>query len=120
MPTCCLAEEGIDRAPAHRVEAFRTIQRNGEHLLQVINDILDLSKVEAGKLSLELIRCSPGEVLLDVQRIVKQPAEAKNLPFQIEFRGSRARDDRDRSHAAAAGAGESDRQRDQVHRARER
>jgi PAS domain S-box-containing protein len=82
-----LAEEGIDRAPPHRVEAFRTIQRNGEHLLQVINDILDLSKVEAGKFALELIRCSPSELLIDVQRIVKQPAEVKNLPFNIEFHG---------------------------------
>jgi PAS domain S-box-containing protein len=82
-----LAEEGIDRAPAHRIEAFRTIQRNGEHLLQVINDILDLSKVEAGKLTFERIRCSPSELLFDVQRIVKQPAATKNLPFQIEFIG---------------------------------
>jgi CheY-like chemotaxis protein len=83
-----LAEEGIDRAPVHRVEAFRTIQRNGEHLLQVINDILDLSKVEAGKLVLERIRCSPNEILLDVQRIVKQRAQAKSLPFQIDFVGA--------------------------------
>ncbi len=82
-----LAEEGIDRAPSYRIEAFRTIQRNGEHLLQVINDILDLSKVEAGKLEFEEIRCSPAELLYDVQRIVKQAAEAKNLPFQINFVG---------------------------------
>jgi PAS domain S-box-containing protein len=82
-----LAEEGIDRAPSHRIEAFQTVQRNGEHLLQVINDILDLSKVEAGKLAFERIRCSPAELLFDVQRIVKQPAEAKNLPFHINFVG---------------------------------
>ncbi|MEX2142640.1 MAG: ATP-binding protein [Pirellulales bacterium] len=82
-----LAEEGIDRAPSHRIDAFRTIQRNGEHLLQVINDILDLSKVEAGKLAFERIRCSPSELLFDVQRIVKQPAAAKNLPFHIDFVG---------------------------------
>jgi PAS domain S-box-containing protein len=83
-----LAEEGIDKAPGHRIEAFRTIQRNGEHLLQVINDILDLSKVEAGKLVLEQIRCSPVEVLLDVERMVKQRAEAKNIPLRIEFLGN--------------------------------
>jgi PAS domain S-box-containing protein len=82
-----LAEEGIERAPPHRIEAFQTIKRNGEHLLQVINDILDLSKVEAGKMSLERIRCSPSELLCDVHRIIKQSAAAKQLPFHVDVIG---------------------------------
>ena len=66
-------------------EAVETIQRNGQYLLQLINDILDLSKIEAGKLALELIPCSPAQIVLDVQSAMEVRAQAKGLAFTLEF-----------------------------------
>ncbi len=46
-----------------------TIQRNGRHLLAVVNDILDLSKIEAGKLEIEATRCAPRDIIEDICRL---------------------------------------------------
>jgi two-component system CheB/CheR fusion protein len=65
-------------------EAARTIKRNGEHLLTIINDILDLSKIEAGRQDLETLECSPHEVLMEVVSTMQVPAEAKGLALRVE------------------------------------
>jgi signal transduction histidine kinase len=83
-----LMEDGdLSRAPERRVESIRTIQRNGEHLLSLINDILDLSKIEAGKLTVESVPCSPAQILADVESLMRVRADAKGIAFQIQQEG---------------------------------
>ena len=69
-------------------EALGTIRRNGKHLLEIINDILDLSKIEAEKIVVEQIACSPHEIVAEVASLVRVRAEAKQLAFHLEFSGS--------------------------------
>jgi PAS domain S-box-containing protein len=78
----------MNDAPPERVEAIITIKRNGEHLLSLINDILDISKIEAGKLDMEEIECAPLEVLTEVQQLMRGRAAAKNITLEIECDGS--------------------------------
>lgn len=82
-----LGEPCVDQAPAECVEALRAIQRNGEYLLCLINDILDLSKIEAGKLNVERVACSPARVLADVVSSMRVRAEAKHLALTLECAG---------------------------------
>lgn len=70
--------------PDHN-DAIRTIMRNGDHLLELINDILDLSKIEAGKLSIDPRPCSPLEILQDVKALMRIRAEQKGIAFFIEY-----------------------------------
>ncbi len=69
------------------IEAAKTIKRNGEYLLGIINDILDLSKIEAGKLKVERIPCSPCQIIADVASLMRVRADAKGLPLTVEYDG---------------------------------
>ena len=82
-----LQEDGIEKAPPGRVTNIQTIQKNGQHLLTIINDILDLSKIEAGKMTVEQIKCSPHHIINDVLGLVSHRAQEKNLTLTAEFSG---------------------------------
>lgn len=69
------------------IEAARTIKRNGEYLLNLINGILDLSKIEVGKTEIERAPCSPVRMVVEVASLMRIPAAAKNLPLDVEFVG---------------------------------
>ncbi len=69
------------------LEFTSTVRRNAQHLLQILNDILDLSKIEAGKLSVETLPVSPFQILAEVESLMRVRAVDKNLTFTVECGG---------------------------------
>ena len=78
-----LVDGDVSKAPPRRIEAVRAIQRNGSHLLGIINDILDIAKVDAGKMSLESVTCCPQQLLAEVESLMRVRASEKNLSLRI-------------------------------------
>ena len=77
-----------DQSPSDQLNAIHTVRRNGEHLLQLINDILDISKIEASKLEVEHIECPVAGLVADVRDLMSVRAQQKNLPFNLEYVGA--------------------------------
>jgi PAS domain S-box-containing protein len=63
-------------------EYSATIRRNGDHLLSIINDILDISKIEAGKMEIERIETDPGAVAREVIALMGVRASGKAIMLE--------------------------------------
>ena len=72
-------------APAKMRSVLERVQRNGKHLLGLINDVLDLSKIEAGQLTLSLADYSINEMVQTVIVAVEPLATAKKLALKSEL-----------------------------------
>ena len=84
-----LLEQGdLKEAPPERREAAMRIKRNGEHLLRLLNDILDLSKIEAGKMTVDRIACRPCEIVADVVSLMRIRSDAKGIKFEVKYEGA--------------------------------
>ncbi|MEQ9067920.1 MAG: ATP-binding protein, partial [Gimesia chilikensis] len=79
-------EARTHQMPELFLDSLDTIRRNGGHLMELINDILDLSKIEAGKLDVESIACSPQTIVEEVMELVQVRAEAKGLKLEADFK----------------------------------
>jgi signal transduction histidine kinase len=72
-------------APAKMRQVLDRIQRNGKHLLGLINDVLDLSKIEAGQLTLALADYSMQDVVASVHSAVESLAKEKHIALKVEL-----------------------------------
>lgn len=64
-------------------EYIRIIEDCGRHLLEVINDILDISMIEAGEIDISIVDCPLDELLGEVESQIRLMAEQKNLAFAV-------------------------------------
>lgn len=78
----------LSREPSLSVvqkETIQTIHRSGEHLLSLIEDILDLSKIEANRINVEKISFDLFEILRALEDMLHHKAASKNLQFRFEI-----------------------------------
>lgn len=73
------------QSPSDRLDCIQTIRRNGEYLLELINGILDLSRIEAGRLPVERTTCHPIEVMQDVVQLMQVRGDAKHIELRLAF-----------------------------------
>ncbi|RLT95108.1 CHASE domain-containing protein [Ketobacter sp.] len=79
------AQKKLEGSGQHRVlDSLGLIEKNGRHLLNLINDILDLSKIEAGKLQIERSQVPVAEVTQDVIHILQPLAEERQLSIRLD------------------------------------
>ena len=80
-----LMQSGISEA--NRLDYARTIFDSGQTLLALLNDILDLSKIEAGKVDLESIALAPAQLIGETLTLFAQTARAKGLSIEADWLG---------------------------------
>ncbi|MBS9403590.1 response regulator [Halomonas sp. TRM85114] len=74
-----------DLNESNKLNYIQAIRRNGHHLLGLINDVLDLSKLQAEKMIVETIDCSLHQLLHEVASIMQVRAHEKGLTFEVEY-----------------------------------
>ena len=108
-----------DGTNSQRTDFLQTVIGSGKHLLQLVNDLLDLAKIEARQLQVEKIPSSPHQILADVVSTLR--VRRRRREFRSTINGQAIpRGDRIRSPPNQAVADEPCRKCDQVHAKRRR
>lgn len=74
-----------DEFKGEEKQAIKAISISGKHLLTLLNDVLDLSKIEAGKLEIELLPVNLPELIEEVRSLVEDSARKKQLIFAVNI-----------------------------------
>ena len=71
--------------PAEIPEYFTTIRQNGRYLLALIDELLDIARIEAGELRVEREACSPRAIVAEVVESLRSKADARDLNLEVRF-----------------------------------
>ena len=83
-----LIDQGEIERAVERLELLRALWRNGKHLTRIVTDILDLAKIEAGKLEVGTEPVALAETLQDLEQVMGTIAREKGLAFELTLAGS--------------------------------
>jgi signal transduction histidine kinase/ActR/RegA family two-component response regulator len=75
-----------DHGASERADCIRIIRQNGEHLLAILNDILDLSKIEAGRMTLERADCSLLQIIEEIYSLMQPRAVEHGVILRTDYR----------------------------------
>jgi len=81
-----LLRRGYGKNEKDAARFLATIQSSGKHLLELINDVLDLSKIEAGQMEVERIECAPHQVVQEVVTVMTSVARQKDIALDFEVK----------------------------------
>ena len=81
-------QRGLADDRDQELEYLSTIHSSGTHLLELINDVLDLSKIEAGKMEIVLEQYSPFRAIQDVEKVLQVRAQDKGIDLKSVFKGT--------------------------------
>jgi signal transduction histidine kinase/CheY-like chemotaxis protein/HPt (histidine-containing phosphotransfer) domain-containing protein len=76
-----------DQTPAERTEALESVRRNASHLSDLINNVLDLSKIQAGQMPVGRVACNLPELIHSAICLTRQTLSEKGLGFRIIIDG---------------------------------
>ncbi len=71
--------------PDEMMSAINTVHRNADHLLALIDDILDVTKIESGRFDVESIDCDVVGIVNDVETLVRAKATDKGLDLKVKY-----------------------------------
>jgi signal transduction histidine kinase/CheY-like chemotaxis protein/HPt (histidine-containing phosphotransfer) domain-containing protein len=81
--TDLLDDDRLDASERRKITGI--LRRNGEHLLGILSNILDIAKIEAGKLTIEAMSCSPRDIAEEVCSLLRNQAEGKGLKLLLRI-----------------------------------
>ncbi|MEP3478068.1 MAG: ATP-binding protein [Fuerstiella sp.] len=83
-----ILRRGFEEDEETRREHLNTVHASGNHLLSLINDILDLSKIESGRMEMELCDCQPHRLMSEVVNVMKMKADESHLDLEWVVTGT--------------------------------
>jgi signal transduction histidine kinase/CheY-like chemotaxis protein len=79
-----LKDNLVDLTPEQRQECLENIHTSGKHLLELVNDVLDLSKIEAGRMELSYDRFGVLSAVKEVHNVIRSLSERRDIDLSIE------------------------------------